>query len=316
MGGEWRRLAARYLVPPRPETTIGRLSRLTSLACLCYPHPTVVCERTVSQRAAPADDTMTTFTIDTTSHRSPNFDSRPVNTVIWALILHSCEGSPPGNEEQSSIPWLCNPSSGVSSHYYVTRDGVIYELVSPAKRAWHAGVSMLGGVWYCNNYSIGIELEHKDNSAPYPQAQEDALTWLCRTLIAAYAIPKDGIATHRQVASAAGRTDRSDPTDWTDPDFAAWRENLYAPADPLKARTLPGVPGQPPRFCSAGAYTFYGQRGGLPLCGYPLADEFHATGQNGQPCSILPCERVIIKSSSGYGVEQALISEAKARGWL
>lgn len=259
---------------------------------------------------------MTTFTIDSTSWRSPNYSARPAGTDIWALIIHTCEGKPPGDEQQSSLPWLCNSSAEVSCHYYVTREGRIYQLVDDAKQSWHAGVSVLNGVWYCNAYSIGIEIEHRDNAPPYPSIQADALSWLCKKLIAAYAIPKSGIATHRKVASDAGRTDKFDPTDWSDADFAAWVNALYVPSDPLKARTLPGVPGQPARYCSAGAYTFYGQRGGLSMCGYPLADEFATTGQNGQPCSVLACERVVIKSSGGYGVEQALLGEAIAEGWL
>lgn len=256
------------------------------------------------------------FTIDTTTHPSPNHDARPAGTDIWALIIHTCEGSPCGDEQQSSIPWLKNPDKKVSCHYYVTREGIIYQMVDPSRRAWHAGTSMLNGVWWCNDYSIGIELEHRDNCATYPRAQADALAQLCTQLIAAYAIPEVGIDTHRKVATNAGRTDRSDPTDWSDSDFYAWRKLLYTPADPLKARTLPGVPGQPPVFCSAGAATFYAQRGGLPLCGYPLRDEYPTTGSNGQACTVLACERVVIKSSSGYGVEQALLAEAKVRGWL
>lgn len=253
-------------------------------------------------------------TIDAKTYRSPNFDARPPGTDIWAAVIHSCEGSPPGNEQQSSIPWLCNPSSGVSSHYYVTREGAIYQLVDDAKRAWHAGVSMLSGVWYCNDYSIGIELEHKDNSALYPSIQAEALSWLCRKLIAAYAIPKSGIATHRLVASNAGRTDRSDPTDWDDADFNLWVGSLYVSSDPLKARTLPGVPGSPAIYCSAGAYTFYTQRGGLPYCGYPLRNQFHDSQT--PDWSVLVCERTVIKESPGFGVEHALLGEALARGWI
>lgn len=95
--------------------------------------------------------------------------------------------------------------------------------------------------------------------------------------------------------------------------LAAWRATS---TDPLKARTLPGVPGKPAVYCSAGAWTFYGQRGGVKMCGYPLQNEFLARSQNGQDCSVLCCERVIIKSSNGYGIEQALLSEARALGWL
>lgn len=259
---------------------------------------------------------MAAYTIDAKTYRSPNYDNRPAGTDIHAIIMHTCEGSPPGNEQQSSIPWLCNPSSEVSAHYYVTRESVIYQLVDESKRAWHAGVSLLNGVWYCNDYSIGIELEHKRGAPPYPRAQYDALTWLCKRLIASYAVPRSDIATHRLVASNAGRTDRSDPTDWTDTQFNTWADTLYAPSDPLKARTLNGPPNTPAIWCSVGAYTFYNGRGGLPFCGYPLRDEFLSTSTNGAPCSVLRCERVVIKASGGYGIEQALLDEAIRLGWI
>jgi hypothetical protein len=166
------------------------------------------------------------FSIDAKTYRSPNYSARPSGTDIWAIIVHSCEGNPCGNEQNSSIPWLCNPASGVSCHYYVTREGAIYQLVDDSKQAWHAGESTLNGVKYCNGYSIGIELEHRDNCAMYPQIQIDALTWLCQQLIARHAIPRSGIATHRQVATPAGR--KSDPTDIDDATFSFWASSLYA----------------------------------------------------------------------------------------
>lgn len=256
------------------------------------------------------------FTIDSTTWRSPNYNDRPPGTDIWALIIHSCEGSPAGNEQQSSLPWLCNPSSEVSSHYYITREANIYQLVPDAKRAWHAGESVLNGVWYCNNYSIGIELEHRDNAAPYPTVQMQALTWLAQRLITAYVIPRSGIATHRHVAQAAGRTDKYDPADISDADFNLWANALYA-GDPLRARSIAGSPGQPARYCSVPIADFYTQRGGLAYNGYPLADEYTSTfGPKDTPCSIFPCERVVFKRSANYGVEQALIPEARAEGWI
>lgn len=254
------------------------------------------------------------YTIDSTTWRSPNYDNRPAGTDIWALVVHSCEGKPSGDEQQSSLPWLCNPTAGVSCHYYVTREGRIYQLVDDLKRTWHAGESVLNGVWYCNNYSIGIELEHRAGAAPYPTAQIDALSWLCRRLIAAYAIPRSGIAAHRHVAQPLGR--KVDPTDWNDAQFKTWADSLYV-TDPLRARTIPGPPGIAPSYCSIPVAEFYAARGGLASNGYPLGDEYQsAFGTDRKPCAILRCERVIIKESPNYGVEQALLSEARSEGWL
>lgn len=257
---------------------------------------------------------MATFSIDSTTHRSPNYDARPAHTSIWSIIWHTCEGKPPGDEQQSSIPWLCNPTSGVSCHYYITREGKIYQLVDDAKRAWHAGKSVLNGVWYCNDYSIGVETEHVDNGPPMPRTQLDAITWLARTLIARYAIPKSGVSTHRAVAYPFGR--KSDPTDVSDAQFYDWVDDLYA-VDELRARTLAGVPGTGDRYCSIPVYDFYNARGGLTYCGYPLADEYEAIyGSTNASCSVLPCERVTLKRSDEYGVEQALQREALEEGWV
>lgn len=97
--------------------------------------------------------------------------------------------------------------------------------------------------------------------------------------------------------------------------WAAYQANTppgQAPADPLRARTLPGAPGTPACYCSVRAHDFYVARGGLPFCGYPLRDEFHDAELD---CDAFPCERAAIKESSQYGVEQALIQEAVRQGW-
>lgn len=164
------------------------------------------------------------LTIDRTTWQSPNHDARPAPGVIGAIVIHSCEGKPAGNEERSSLPWLCNPAAKVSSHYYITRAGLTYQLVADDRRAWHAGASQLNGHPDLNNWSIGIELEHREKSAAYPPAQIAALTLLCNQLMARYAIPVANVVTHRAIALPLGRKD--DPTDWPAPDFLTWRALL------------------------------------------------------------------------------------------
>lgn len=170
--------------------------------------------------------------IDAITHHSPNHSARPSGAIVSCIVVHSCEGSPPGNEEQSSIPWLCDPASKVSSHFYITRAGIIYQLVATDREAWHAGDSTLDGVPNVNAFSVGIELEHHAGSPPYPKAQLDALTWLCADhLMVQYpAITPARVVSHRAVAVPAGR--KSDPTDWDEAAFRAW-------ADSLGASTLP-----------------------------------------------------------------------------
>ena len=57
--------------------------------------------------------------------------------------------------------------------------------------------------------------------------------------------------------------------------WAAYEENTPPGGDPLRAATIPGLPGTPAIFCSLRAKDFYAQRGGLTHCGYPLRSQFH-----------------------------------------
>lgn len=175
------------------------------------------------------------FVIDRTTWRSPNYDERPAGTAISAIVLHHGAGT-----KQSDLSWLCNPASEVSAHYYVTRDGTIYELVDPRERAWHAGVSALAGVPHVNDYSIGIEAEHTTDPkviaagnpahTDWPPVQQAAIAWLIRKLVADYPrITADRTVSHRAVALPAGR--KPDPAHAPfapEPSFRAWVSGVFA----------------------------------------------------------------------------------------
>jgi hypothetical protein len=147
--------------------------------------------------------------IDTTSHRSPNHHAR--TQQFSSIILHTGEGT-----RSSDLGWLCNPDSDVSSHYYVCRDGTIYELVSLNRCAWHSGTVEH------NEAGIGIETEHKTGQ-DWPALQRQRLAELCKHLITTYGIRQDRILAHRWIAP--GR--KADPSDWPDQELHAWIDALY-----------------------------------------------------------------------------------------
>lgn len=247
-------------------------------------------------------------TSKTTPNKTPRYDD------IWAGVIHSCEGQPDYDEQQSSLPYLCNPNPAngnpVSSDYYVTREGVIYQLAPDNYYTWHAGDGMISGVRYPNTYSKGVELEHSKGTGAYPKAQMDALTWLMKDCIKRFNIAQQNIVTHRKSASAVGRTDKTDPTDWSDTDFYNWVASLYA-TDPLRAKTIPGIPNTPAKYTTVELYNFYYDTGGLKRNGYPLCDAFNT------PLGIVQVyERTVGKQSATYGLEYALIQEAIAQNWL
>jgi N-acetylmuramoyl-L-alanine amidase len=129
---------------------------------------------------------------------SPNFDER--RCKIEYIILHYTGMA----SHQEALEWLCDPRSKVSAHYFIGLDGSVHELVTPDKRAWHAGVSCWKGQTDMNSASIGIELAnpgHEHGYHLFPNAQITALIRLCHDLIKTYpAIHSHNILAHSDIA--------------------------------------------------------------------------------------------------------------------
>ena len=124
---------------------------------------------------------------------SKNFDERrPV-----VIVLHYTEQ----DSVEQSLDTLRSRNSGgrVSSHYLLGKDGKIYQLVSDAKRAWHAGAGRWGAITDVNNASIGIEIDN-DGKSPFPDAQIDSLIVLLRDLTQRLRIPPAQIIGHSDLA--------------------------------------------------------------------------------------------------------------------
>lgn len=181
------------------------------------------------------------FSIDHTTWRSPNYGSRH-GAPIKSIVVHSCEGKAP-HPRSTSLPWLCNPASKVSAHYYVCRNADIFQLVSDANEAWHAGVCLSS---FNNIWSLGIECEHRA-SQDWPSVQRAALAWLLQTIIPKYHILPSAIETHGQVALPGPYDRKHDPTDWSHRDFSFFADSLYMDAPPPAAdrhyRVLPTATG-------------------------------------------------------------------------
>jgi len=85
----------------------------------------------------------------------------------------------------------------VSSHFYIRRNGELWQFVSCDDRAWHAGVSCYRGRDNCNDDSIGIELEGLEGES-FEAGQYETLGSLCAALGQRY--PVQHIAGHEHVA--------------------------------------------------------------------------------------------------------------------
>jgi N-acetyl-anhydromuramoyl-L-alanine amidase len=85
----------------------------------------------------------------------------------------------------------------VSSHFYIERDGQLWQFVSTDARAWHAGASSFEGRDNCNDFSIGVELEGLEGQLFEP-AQYQRLARLCQQLRARY--PIEHVVGHEHIA--------------------------------------------------------------------------------------------------------------------
>jgi N-acetyl-anhydromuramyl-L-alanine amidase AmpD len=169
----------------------------------------------------------TRFTIDETTwakqKKQPvgvGYDERPAGIHPTAIVIHSTNGHP-GSTFAAEANFLLT-TSAVSAHYLVGKEGQIAQILPPEFRAWHAGESVPA---FNNTNSIGIENHHAVGD-DWPAAQRVALTWLVQRLLRDWRIPAASIATHRAIALPQGR--KVDPSDWSDADFAAWRDSLTA----------------------------------------------------------------------------------------
>ena len=141
---------------------------------------------------------------------SPNFGPRPETARTDLVVIHSIS-LPPGQYGTGAVQqlftnqldWDAHPyyqgirGLEVSSHFFITRQGEIWQFVSCDDRAWHAGVSQWRGRERCNDDSIGIELEGLEGLS-FETPQYQALERLCQAIAEQY--PVRYIAGHEHIA--------------------------------------------------------------------------------------------------------------------
>lgn len=142
--------------------------------------------------------------------QSPNYGPRPKDAVVDLVVVHSIS-LPPGQFGNyqvqrlftNQLDWDAHPyfqsirGVQVSSHFFIARDGAVWQFVSCDDRAWHAGTSSFQGRDNCNDFSVGVELEGLEGDA-FEAAQYAALKILCLALRRFY--PIAFVAGHEHVA--------------------------------------------------------------------------------------------------------------------
>jgi AmpD protein len=146
---------------------------------------------------------------------SPNFGARPPAARVDLAVIHSISlppGEYGGDQVQrlftNSLDWNAHPyfksieGLTVSAHFFVSRNGELWQFVSCDDRAWHAGSSSWRGRDNCNDDSVGIELEGIEDG-PFQPEQYETLSGLCAALAQQY--PIEHIAGHEHIAPGRKR---------------------------------------------------------------------------------------------------------------
>src|SRR4051794_40174971 len=144
---------------------------------------------------------------------SPNSDERPAGIKgIACIVLHATAD---GSDEEGAESWLCDPSSRVSAHLHIRRDGTVVRLVGDHLRAWHAGESEWKGASHVNDFSLGWELANRnDGKEQYTPAQYAALSRLGAHYVA-QGLDLGCFVAHADVALPRGRKTDPQGFDWT-----------------------------------------------------------------------------------------------------
>lgn len=148
-----------------------------------------------------------------TSNYSQNRIDRNTGKVyrVEAITLHITGDSADGQ----TIGWFEDPSSQVSAHYVIKKDGTVVMCVNPDNKAYHCGavnnptaqIYFDKGQINPNLYTIGIECV--SNGEPLTDVQHKSLIGLVKDLCDTYNIPKDRyhIIGHNELDTVARKFD-------------------------------------------------------------------------------------------------------------
>tara|TARA_B100000989_G_scaffold277835_1_gene239103 strand:+ start:7 stop:753 length:747 start_codon:yes stop_codon:yes gene_type:complete len=130
-------------------------------------------------------------------YKSPNYNSRN-NSNIQLIIIHYTALK----NTLDAIEYLCNKEKKVSSHYLISQNGNIYNLVEDKFRAWHAGKSFWQELSDINSISIGIELDYSPSGKnnKFSSKMINSLKKLIFKLKKNYKINKNSVLAHSDIA--------------------------------------------------------------------------------------------------------------------
>lgn len=154
---------------------------------------------------------------------SVNFGARKANFVI---IHYTAQDS-----VQQTIRTFGLLRTQVSSHYVISKDGKVYQMVNDYLRSNHAGVGKWGSVTDMNSISLGIEIDN-NGFEPFNDVQVKSLLLLLAQLKKAYNIPTANFLGHQDFAPKR-KPDPGPLFPWkllAEKGFGYWSDDVLEPA--------------------------------------------------------------------------------------
>jgi len=128
-----------------------------------------------------------------------NYSFRKKNKIVKYIVIHYT-----GMKSlHLAYKKLSDNQSNVSSHYLISRKGIVFNLLCPKFKAWHAGKSKWKNTTNLNKFSIGIELQnkgHDQNYQKFSKIQIRELIKLSLILKKKYNIKKRNFLGHSDIA--------------------------------------------------------------------------------------------------------------------
>lgn len=151
------------------------------------------------------------------------------------LVIHTTEGY--GRDYLDSLfsgQVLRDGKQKISVHWCIYRDGSIVEYApwrpGEAVKCIHAGASSWKGRSSCNNFALGVEIEHVAGD-PYPEPVIQALEYLVGTVHDTY--PEMELTEHK-IISPGRKPDPSAPWDQIKGRiYAAWEDDMTPEQDKM-----------------------------------------------------------------------------------
>lgn len=156
---------------------------------------------------------------------SPNCGPRRDGLIPSIIVIHYTAMQ----SAEAALERLCNPSTEVSAHYLVSRQGDVTQMVEETARAWHAGAGEWRGAEDINSRSIGIELDNT-GFEPFAEPQMVALEALLKDVLTRWPINPDNIIGHSDMAPGR-KVDPGPRFDWA----RLARAGLAGPTQPCTA---------------------------------------------------------------------------------